>query len=399
MRRGRADGRGRRRPSRSLCPTAGFAFVVAAAVAVVICLGVGVGPTSGVARASTVVLVRPPRPSAESAEATVRLRGELVSAGFDVRMMDAPIGADIRASLEQAAAGPDVEAVVAILGDSGDSGGAGDSSGADGTADGAARNSAELWVIDRVTGKTVVRRVPNQAGSPHAAEALSIRALELLRASFLEVALSAERTSKAAPRQPPAPVEVTRFAETALAEAMDAGARSSWAVEVGGAVLGSLDGMPASLLPIVRVQRGLGERFVARVTLAGLGTPAHLDTPSGGTADVSQQFGIVEAAARFRVGRRIQPFASLGAGVLHVSAVGQASLPYQGLSQDRWSAVADAGAGVRLRLARRFELALEAHAQVASPYPLIRFIDTEVAREGRLARPTLLGSLTLLAWM
>ena len=176
-------------------------------------------------------------------------------------------------------------------------------------------------MIDRVTGKTVVRRVPNETGSARAAEVLSIRALELLRASFLEVAL-AGHTPKIVPQPPPA--EVTRFADDALVEAMDNRPRSGWAVEVGGCVLGSLEGLPPSFVPIARVQRSFGDTFVGRVTVAGLGTQSHL-TWAEGTADVSQQFGLVEGAVRFRVDKTIQPFFSAGAGALHIAAAGQVS--------------------------------------------------------------------------
>ncbi len=281
---------------------------------------------------------------------------------------------DIRASLELAAAGPDVEAVVAILGEaSGEP----------------LKDSAELWVIDRVTGKTVVRRVSTEPGSPRAAEVLSIRALELLRASFLEVALASGRTPKVVPQPPP--VEVTRWTEAALDDRW----RSTWAIEMGGCVLGSLEGLTPSLVPIARLQRSFGDHFLGRVTLAGLGTPSRLDTPSG-TADVSLQFGLVEGAWRWRAGTWLQPVLSIGAGALRVSATGQTAFPYHGISRARWSAVADAGMGVRVPIRGRFELAVEAHVQAARPYPVIRFLDAEVAGAGR---PTLISSLTLIAWM
>ena len=111
--------------------------------------------------ASTVILVRPANPKAITAEALVRMHGELVSAGFDVEIMAATAGVDPRASLEQTASGNNVDAVVALLGD-------------------AIPGSVEVWVIDRVTGKSVVRRIPNQPESERAAEILAIRAIELL---------------------------------------------------------------------------------------------------------------------------------------------------------------------------------------------------------------------------
>jgi hypothetical protein len=311
-----------------------------------------------------------------------------VSAGFDVRVIDPPLGADIRASLEEAAAGPEVEAVVAILG-----GGSTDASG----------NSAELWVIDRVTGKTVVRRVPTPAGSTHGAEVLSIRAMELLRASFLEVALSASHAPKAA-EQPPAPppsTEVTRLTNAAIADVVGNRWPSTWAIEAGGCVLGSLQGFTPSIMPLVRVQLAFGDYALGRMTFAGFGTKPQL---SGlGRPEIDQQFGLLEGAVRFRVRRVFQPFISLGAGAAHVSAKGTTtgSGNVVGIAGERWSLLADLGVGLHLWFRGRFELAMEGHAQAAQPYPVIQYSTTTdgtklIATEGK---PTLVGSLTLMAWM
>ena len=119
-----------------------------------------------------VILVRPPMAPAAVSEALVRLRGELVAAGFAAEVVETALGSDVRGSLEKLAPASDgaATALVAVI------------ASADPT-------SAELWVIDRVTGKTVVRRVNAGATDPRrVAEVLSVRAVELLRASFLELA-------------------------------------------------------------------------------------------------------------------------------------------------------------------------------------------------------------------
>jgi hypothetical protein len=111
---------------------------------------------------------------------------------------------------------------------------------------------------------------------------------------------------------------------------------------------------------------------------------------------VAQQFGLIEAGVRLRPQRRVQPFFSLGAGVRYTSAEGRASFPNQGQTAAQWSFVADVGTGIRLSLHSRFEIALEVHAQLAQPYPAIRFLGSSVATAGR---PDLLPSLTLIAWL
>src|SRR5262249_5220500 len=49
----------------------------------------------------------------------------------------------------------------------------------------------EVWIADRVTGKTVLREVASDDGALDGEGALALRAVELLRASLLEVALPA----------------------------------------------------------------------------------------------------------------------------------------------------------------------------------------------------------------
>jgi hypothetical protein len=323
--------------------------------------------------AATVILVRPANPKSVTAEALVRMHGELVSAGFDVQITASTPGADPRASLEQTASGNNVDAVVALLGD-------------------VSPGSVEVWVIDRVTGKSVVRRIPNQPESNRAAEILAIRAIELLRASLLEVAMAGSGEPVAVPKPPP--VEVTRFVDRAL----DARRDSRVAIEVGGSLVASFDGMGPALLPMVRFDLALGSYVVMRATAAGLGTRARVQAQSG-WADLAEQFGLIEAGVRLRPRRRLQPFFSLGAGAQHISAEGRkwpSLLYYQGQTAGRWAFLADAGAGLRLSLVHHFEVALEVHAQLAQPYPVVRFLGAQAATSGR---PDLLPSLTLIAWL
>ncbi|WP_434045070.1 MULTISPECIES: hypothetical protein [Sorangium] len=49
----------------------------------------------------------------------------------------------------------------------------------------------EVWIADRVTGKTVLREMAGDAGAPDSDAALALRVVELLRASLLEAALPA----------------------------------------------------------------------------------------------------------------------------------------------------------------------------------------------------------------
>jgi hypothetical protein len=316
-----------------------------------------------------VILIRPPAAPAAVTEALVRLRGELVAAGFDAEVTELSLGADVRASLEKLAppSGGAATALVAVVA-SADPG------------------SADLWVIDRVTGKTVVRKVnASGADAPRVAEVLAVRAVELLRASFLELAIA---TPPSAGAPPPPPVVVERFATATLEEA-----DWTWAVEAGGATADALGGPWNAILSVARIEHAFGRRLCARVTFAGLGTAARVDTPEG-YVGLSQTVLLAEGLVRFRRGRRLEPMITLGAGALRLATDSHESAPYLAVSGGRWSAAADLGAGVRVPLRRhRFELGVEVHALAAQPYPTVRFFESDVSHAGR---PTLLGTLTLL---
>jgi hypothetical protein len=293
-------------------------------------------------------------------EAFVRMRGELTAAGFDVQVRNT--GDEARASLERTANQAGADAAIAVRGDE-------------------PLESVEVWVVDRVTSKSVMRGLVVQGPAEHRAELLAVRALELLRASFLEASIPD-------PEVPPAPpVAVSRFKAEAPAVRP-----VGWAVEAGA---GLLNGMGTSVLPLVRGQRRLADMILLRVTAAGAGTRARAEGLVG-SALIAQQFALLEGVWPLLARRRVHPMVSLGAGALHVSAQGRATWPYQASDVDRWSWLIDAGLGVRLALAGRYEAALELHGQLAQPYPVLRLGGQEVARGGR---PNLVLALTVLAWL
>jgi len=327
-------------------------------------------------RAPSVLIVGPVNGPPPMVETMVRLKGELTSAGFDTEIVDGAALArgasgDSRAALEQLAAGRGADAVVAIVGD-------------------LSPDSVDVWVIDKVTGKSVVRRVPFEPTAPRASGTLAIRAIELLRSSFLEIDLAArDRPARAAAAPPPAVVNFVEGERRAQRP-------ERFGVEVGGAAVMSLDGVGPALLPLVRFDWAPGPWFVVQAALAGLGTRATVDSAAG-SAQVAQAYGLLGGSVRFRAGGRLRPFIALSAGALHTSVEGRATAPdTQGRVVDQWSLLLDAGAGAALRLPDRFYVSLAAHAQIADPYVAVRFVDTRVATA---ARPNLVVALTVGAWL
>lgn len=318
--------------------------------------------------AANVILVQPPSPSPAMTEAIVRVRGELISEGFQVEVMDGPKGEQSRSWLEQLAAARKVDALVAVFGDE-------------------TPDSVEVWVVDQVTEKTVVRRIPFKPQSDHAPKTFAIHALELLRASFLEIDLRPNSRPGEAKSISPA---VVHFVD---GERLPSRSRS-FGVEIGGAAVIGFGGVGPSLLPIMRLGWAISPSLVAQFAVAGYGSHARVQDDAG-SAQVTQEFALLGARYRFLLGQRLRPTVSLATGVLHSRAVGEATSLYQGREAALWSFLLDGGAGIAVALAERFEIAFATHVQVAEPYPAVRFDRSVVATSNR---PSLLFALTLGAW-
>jgi hypothetical protein len=97
-----------------------------------------------------------------------RVAAELEALGFRAVIVDAASTPTSRASLEASARSAGAMAAIRAV---------------------PSERGVEVWIADRVTGKTVLRQVSPEGGAPDPDAALAIRAVELLRASLLEVTL------------------------------------------------------------------------------------------------------------------------------------------------------------------------------------------------------------------
>ena len=252
--------------------------------------------------------------------------------------------------------------------------------------------SAEAWIVDRMTNKTVMRRIEMPATSAGSApEVLARRSVELLRASLLEILVHAP---EAAVKSPEARASAAKWVARGLAP-------SRWGVEAGAQVLGGFDGIGAAVMPVGRARFVLGRRFSARLTLAGLGTRPRLDSPRG-SATVSQALGLFELVGEVVPQGWLRPSVSLGAGAYHVGIDGRASNPYRGLEDECFVFAADLGLGLTLPLTSSLALSLEGHATVVAPYPVIRFPRGEQRRSPASADVSSAhpgGAAVKLAWL
>ena len=329
------------------------------------------------ADAASVAIVRPANASPLMVETLGRLRGELASVGFVIEMVDEAAGDGVRdfhasrSWIEQLAARRGLDAVLAFQGD-------------------AAPDSVEVWVVDKVNKKSVVRSISLVETVERVPTTLSIRAIELLRSSFLEINLAAHEKRKEASGAPP-PLVGQILDKEPLASRPE-----RFGVELGGHAVMSLEGVGPAVLPMVRFDWALQPSLVAQTTLAGLGTHPTVSNQEG-SAEIAQAYGLLGVCYGIGTTERLRPFLAVSVGVLHTSVDGRTeSSANQEQQADKWSVLLDGGLGARLRLRDRLFLSLDLHAQLAQPNLSIRLVDEVVAKSGG---PNLLASVAVGAWL
>ena len=331
--------------------------------------------TSARADAGRVALVRPGVPDSTIAEALNRIQGELIAEGFEVVLVDPGFEGQSATSAD-AGAPPDTLATIDLSVDEG-------------------THVAELRVVDTLTNKIVIRRAPVDAGEPsRAAGVLALRAVELLRASLLELLLESRRPPPPAAAPAP-PTAIIRHATTWAAAGLPEERPLEWGVELGASVLADFGGVPPAVVGLARVKRKIGGGFAVRGSLMGLGSKPQVDGV-GGNAVVSQDMGLLEAVVTPWPHATLYPLFTAGVGALFTAVDGQADWPYAGRHDERWAVAADVGAGLALKLDRHFDLSAEVHALVARPFPVVEFNNRDVAQT---AQPSVIGSLAFVGWL
>ncbi|WP_438010087.1 hypothetical protein WME89_16360 [Sorangium sp. So ce321] len=342
------------------------------------------------AAASRVAIVEADADDPLVREAATRLRAELGAAGFEVvsvpKARDGDMR-DVRAALERAARDEGAFAAAAIFRSR-------------------AGATADLWIVDRVTQKTVVRTV--EVAGAAAPSVMAVRAVELLQASLLEANLLASRPppggaaadSVAVPddvRRWMAPVRRQAAADPA---AERPGLLAGIGVEAGLTALQSAGGIGPALGPALRLSYGGGAAgggvlpagLAARLTFAGPTLAPALEGALG-TVSVRQEMALLEAVWALETGGAVSPVLSAGVGGFHLFVSGDPRPPLRSATGEVWSVAAALGAGAGLRVTERAALLLDAHAIFAEPRAVVTLGGE---RLGTAGRPTFAGFLGLL---
>jgi hypothetical protein len=326
-----------------------------------------------------VLLARPDDADAVTGEALARVSGELIAAGFDVRTVRVPAGADPRRTVETEGRDQSPAAAFAIFPGA---------PAADGTP------SAEIWVSDRLTGRATVERLSvDPRTEDRRAAVLAVRAVELLKASVAELWVhGAEPPKKEAPA-PPVAANAGPAATVVVAPASgEPNARGTGlSIEATLAMVGHPGGFPVDVGPLLRVCLGLDRHLALRVSAFGLDRGWTLSNGDG-RANVRQQLVTAEVLLAFRPAHRVQPRLTAGLGAARLDVTGTGNAPWVGKSPTTWTAVGGVGAGVALTLGRSVALVAEVDVQFFWNRPVVRVGNTNAGQAGQ---PAILGTAGL----
>ena len=310
------------------------------------------------ATATEVVLIQPEAGDPVLAEALHRLRGELQAVGFTVQTGPGP-DHDPRWELE-VAAGPTAKVGITLR----------RSRKGDGV---------DLWLLDRISGKTSIRSISVSLDSPEAPQLLAVQTVELLRASLAELVLAPRA---GAPPRPPLPPQLERL--VAPPTPTFAGYHASI-----GVALRCASGLDPAVLPVLRVGKGIGP-IVLRLSLGATVVPTTARSDAG-EIGISERLAAIELAYVPWARAPLSPFATVGVGVenVEVAALGT-SAGFAAITQSNWSASFSAGPGVVWRATSHFALAGEAQLLLLVPDHRISAGGVAV---GRLGFPSWIPSL------
>ncbi len=316
-----------------------------------------------------VVLIRPADHAPWSEEVLTRAAGELRAAGFIPVVVDAEPAEEVRSTFRRA--DPSAIAVIAVV-----------------------SSVAEVWIDDRLTGKISIRPSQPPGASPRAASDVAIEAVELLRASLIELTVRSREAF--ATKEPPK--AAVAFAEAALADrpgrdGNDTDDRASGPLRfgVGPAAFLGFDPLSVHLAPLfsaaVTADIGLG----GHVRFVGPGAGADLEAPGGAvswTPWVLAAGPIYEA----RVGSRWMARGSLDAGLFHLTAQGDLASPARSRGGSTLDAAFLAGGALGFAVSEHTFITLGLEILVTAPPPTVEVAGETLATAGR---PWLLVPLAL----
>jgi hypothetical protein len=291
-----------------------------------------------------VILVQPSTASRELREAFNRLRGELLLHGFSIEV----VTVDETISSEELSRKADAQEAIASVSFTNKS-------------DGTQSPAVEIWISDRVTGKTTSQTiVPESAADTPTV--ISVRALELLRASLREFASDEPdvKVQGAHPERAAEAVQRVRVKPPPVRSAtFGVGVATAWSLPQG-------DDSYGPELSIGYVSGAFGARMFALGPFQGGRAQATL----GSVAYQTFSIGIDPLLFPVRSPRWTLGFFP-SAGVTHLGVHGEIGEPYRGTEDGGWLFTAGGGAEGAIRFGRALEIYVRGRGFWLLPSPTV----------------------------
>lgn len=323
------------------------------------CFALVVAPASVHAEPpARVVLIRPAAKQPWTEEMLTRAAGELRAAGFEPIFTDAASGEDPQTSFRRV--DPSAVAVIAV-----------------------ATDDAQIWVEDRLTGKISIRTA-SPAGSQRPASDVAIEAVELLRASLIELTVRS-RTPAATKAAPPR--AAVAFAEAALprrdgGKARGEDDRSGLHLAAGPALFAGFDPGSLHFAPMFAAGFATSLGLGAHVRFIGPGEGADLEAP-GGTVAWSPWVLAIGPTYEAALSKRWFLRGSVDVGLFQLSADGDLAAPAESRGGSVLDAVFLGGVAVGVELTEVVALTLGIEALVTAPPPTVEVGGETIATAGR----------------
>jgi hypothetical protein len=287
----------------------------------------------------------------------LRIVAELESLGFRAEVLDPSAEPASRASLKASARQAGAIAAIRAV---------------------PSERGVEVWIADRVTGKTVLRDMVNDGGTPDRDAALALRVVELLRASLLEVTLPAPSRGEV-PATPEIREKIGVPEQKALAPSSPPALRFSLAP----GLLLSPGGFGASASLDLGID-WMPSEHAGVIALAAIPLTSARIEGTQGSVDLTVL--LAGGGARFLFTTRESlwgPTMDLGVMAVSLRSAGTASAGFVASAPSAVTAAPFARLGLSFELTRSFRLRADVLAGVVAQGVSIRFAQHEIATWGK----------------
>jgi len=305
-----------------------------------------VGVMTGVATASPhVLVVETDRTSDEQRGLVARARAELSGLGFEVSVEEPS-----DATLEHLSRDDHAVAALRIASPAG---------------------SIEVYCMDPATSQTIVRQV--LIGAEGDGSVVLVRAVELVRASLIEVAARAAVAEVRAAAPLPPPRDDPRLS-----------------IEGGAALASSPGGLGASEMVSIAARWHIASRFEVGASMLLPTGPVDAHGQAG-RADIELYAPAIEANVVQAIAGGLELRGGLGVGTLTMTMRGvPAAAVFTGKKDSVTTAMGFARASIGYAIVDRLRVWLDVRVAVAAPRPVVEFAGSEVAAWGR---PAVIGGI------